>query len=94
VDTTTLKGTRDLAILDLMLYLGLRREEVMQLTLADLRQDGGRWWLFVAGKGQKTRRLKVHDDLYRSLWAWFGQSGCERPRLWQRPPRRWYPAGT
>jgi integrase len=75
VDTTTLKGTRDLAILDLMLYLGLRREEVVQLTLADLRQDGGRWWLFVAGKGQKTRRLKVHDDLYRSLWAWFAQVG-------------------
>jgi integrase len=55
VDTATLKGTCDLAILDLMLYLGLRREEVVQLTLADLRQDGGRWWLFVAGKGQKTR---------------------------------------
>jgi integrase len=75
VATATLKGTRDLAILDLMLYLGLRREEVVQLTLADLRQDGGRWWLFVAGKGQKTRRLKVHDDLYRSLWAWFAQVG-------------------
>ena len=71
VTTTTLKGTRDLAILDLMLYLGLRREEVAQLQLSNLRQDGGRWWLFVEGKGQKTRRLKVHDDVYTSLWAWF-----------------------
>ena len=48
---------------------------MVQLELADLRQDGGRWWLFVAGKGQKTRRLKVHDDLYHSLWTWFEHIG-------------------
>lgn len=77
VDTATLKGTHDLAILDLMLYLGLRRKEVVQLQLANLRQDGGRWWLLVEGKGQKTRRLKVHDDLYRRLWAWFAQVGIQ-----------------
>lgn len=75
VDATTLKGIRDLAILDLMLFLGLRREEVAQLQLGELRLDNGRWWLFVAGKGQKTRRLKVHDTLYQSLWAWFNLVG-------------------
>lgn len=75
VDRSTLKGARDLAILDLMLFLGLRREEVAQLRLANLRQDGGRWWLFVEGKGRKTRRLKIHDTLYQSLWAWFASAG-------------------
>lgn len=70
VDNSTSKGKRDLAILDCMLFLGLRREEVVRLTPANLQQDGGRWWLTLSGKGDKTRRLKIHDTLYRSLSDW------------------------
>lgn len=70
VDTTTHKGVRDLLMLDLMLYLGLRREEAATLPLGALRQDGGRWWAVVDGKGSKPRRLKVHDVLYQSLERW------------------------
>lgn len=66
----TIKSKRDLAIIDAMLYLGLRREEVCSLRIEDFRQDGGRWWLFLEGKGQKTRRLKVHDLVYRSVTDW------------------------
>ncbi len=66
----TIKAKRDLAMLDAMLYLGLRREEVSSLQIEDFRQDGGRWWLFLEGKGQKTRRLKVHDSFYRSVTDW------------------------
>jgi integrase len=82
VDTTTAKGKRDLAILDTMLFLGLRREEVADLRLTSFRQDGGRWWVVFPGKRDKVRRLKVHDVLFQSLTAWlnvaelaFGQSG-------------------
>ncbi|MBN1313194.1 MAG: site-specific integrase [Anaerolineae bacterium] len=70
VDTTTRKGKRDLAILDTMLFLGLRREEVVGLSLANFQQDNGRWWVLLTGKGRKTRRLKVHDTLYSSLSTW------------------------
>ncbi|RLC77609.1 MAG: hypothetical protein DRJ03_26570, partial [Chloroflexi bacterium] len=70
VAPSTNKGKRDLAILDSMLYLGLRRAEVAHLSLADLAQDGGRWWLILTSKGSKTRRLKVSDVLYKSLSAW------------------------
>lgn len=70
VDTSTAKGKRDLAILDVMLFLGLRREEVADLDLSAFRQDGGRWWMVFRGKHDKVRRLKVHDVLYQSLQAW------------------------
>lgn len=75
VDTTTVKGRRDLAIVDTMLFLGLRREEVAGLSLTGFRQDRGRWWLVLQGKGQKTRRLKVHDTLFQSLAAWVASTG-------------------
>jgi integrase len=75
VNTGTLKGRRDLAIIDCMLFAGLRREEVGGLRVGDLQQDGGRYWLIVSGKGRKTRRLKVADPLYRSLVAWIDAAG-------------------
>jgi len=75
VDNGTLKGKRDLAILDMMLYVGLRREEVADLDLAAFRQDGGRWWLVLTGKGEKTRRLKIHDLLFQSLARWLDAAG-------------------
>lgn len=69
------KGKRDAALLDAMLYLGLRAEEVAQLHLSDFRQDGGRWWVVLSGKGCKTRRLKVHDKFFKSLTAWLNAAG-------------------
>lgn len=69
-DLDAVKGRRDLAILDCMLFLGLRRQEVADLRLENFRQDNGRWWLVLSGKGKKTRRLKVHDTLYNSLEDW------------------------
>jgi integrase len=69
-DPATVKGKRDLAILDLALFAGLRCDEIAKLGMENLRPDGGRWWLVFAGKGDKSRRVKVHDVLYASLAAW------------------------
>ena len=71
----TNKGKRDLAMLDLMLFAGLRREEVAMLDLSALRQDRGRWWIVLTGKGDKTRRVPVHPALYSSLAAWCAAAG-------------------
>lgn len=73
----TNKAARDLAILDTMLYAGLRVEEVARLRLDNLVQDGGRWWFVFRGKGEKTRRVKVHDQLYGSLSEWLKRRGLE-----------------
>ena len=75
VDHSTRKGKRDLTLLDTMLYCGLRREEVISLRVGNFRQDGGRLWLIVTGKGGKTRRLKVHPALLENLTAWMTCSG-------------------
>ena len=74
-DLTTTKGKRDLALLDLGLFAGLRVDEIAGLELEDLRQDGGRWWVVFSGKGEKTRRVKVHDTLWGSLAAWLRATG-------------------
>jgi len=71
------KAKRDRAILDFMLFAGLRRSEVASLTLGDIKQDGGRWWLIFEGKGQKPRRVKVHDVLFKSLTDWLQVLGRE-----------------
>ena len=76
-DLGTAKGKRDLGILDTMLYAGLRVDEVARLDLENLRQDRGRWWIVFAGKGQKSRKVKVHDTLFESLTAWLAVRGLE-----------------
>lgn len=75
VDPTTNRGKRDLAILDLMLFLGLRAAEVAGLSLSDFTRDQGRWWVRVTGKGDKVRRLKLTDTAYKSLQAWIHAAG-------------------
>lgn len=83
VDTSTPKGRRDLAILDLGLYAGLRESEIAGLRMVDVQQHAGRWWVIVRGKGDKTRRVKLHDVAYASLTAWQEAAGLtwhdERP---------------
>ena len=75
VDRETVKGKRDLALLDLGLYGAMRAGEVAGLRLTDFVQDSGRWWVQVVGKGQKTRRFKLADPAFVSLDAWLQAAG-------------------
>ena len=77
VDTRTLKGKRDLAVLDCMLYLGLRRDEVVHLRAGNLKRDGERWWVALTGKGGKTRRLRIHEVVYQSITEWMREIGID-----------------
>lgn len=72
-DTT--KGKRDRAIMAAALYAGLRVDELASLDMSDIKQDNGRYWLQFAGKGEKTRKVKIHDALYQALTAWLEASG-------------------
>jgi site-specific recombinase XerD len=56
----TLKGRRDRAILAVLLYHGLRREEAAKLMTGDLQERRGIKHLQVKGKGGKTRYLPLH----------------------------------
>lgn len=70
IPTGTTKGKRDAAIVDLMLFAGLRRGEICGLSADSIRQENGRFWLTITGKGNKTRRIKIHDTLYKSISTW------------------------
>jgi len=74
-DTTTTKGKRDRCILDFALFLGLRESEIVGMQMSNFEQDNGNWWLVLTGKGSKTRKLKIHDELYKSLLDWCNEVG-------------------
>jgi integrase/recombinase XerC len=77
VDTSRFKGRRDLAILDLMLFLALRRQEVITLRSSDFVQDHGEWWVRVEGKGNKERKLRAPAPLLKSIRKWLEVAGVE-----------------
>jgi integrase/recombinase XerD len=68
IDTSTLKGKRDYALLLLLLRLGLRRSECAGINVADISMDQGHNILIVRhGKGNKRRISKIPVDVKREL---------------------------
>ncbi|WP_147474626.1 tyrosine-type recombinase/integrase, partial [Pseudomonas savastanoi] len=72
-DTETLKGLRDRAILAVLLYHGLRREEAAQLHTQDLQERRGIKHLRVHGKGSKIRFLPLHPVAAERIHAYLEQ---------------------
>ncbi|WP_054082687.1 tyrosine-type recombinase/integrase, partial [Pseudomonas amygdali] len=72
-DTETLKGLRDRAILAVLLYHGLRREEAAQLKTGDLQERRGIKHLRVHGKGSKIRFLPLHPVAAERIYAYLEQ---------------------
>jgi integrase/recombinase XerD len=60
-DASTATGSRDLAILTLLVRLGLRRGEVAGLRLDDIDWRGGT--ITVVGKGNRHERLPLPSDV-------------------------------
>jgi site-specific recombinase XerD len=74
-DLTTLKGLRDRAILAVLLYHGLRREEAVQLSAGDIMERRGIRHLLIQGKGGKVRYLPLHPVAADRIHAYLEQSG-------------------
>ncbi len=55
IDTSTLRGKRDFAIVNLMARTGLRTIEIIRADAGDLRQDGGEALLYIQGKGRDAK---------------------------------------
>jgi len=72
----TLKGKRDRAILSVLLYHGLRREELTKLRVLDFGQERrGVPHLRVQGKGGKLRYLPAHPHSLRLVAEYLAASG-------------------
>ncbi len=80
----TLKGIRDRAILSVMLYHGLRREELTSLKVKDFGQERrGVPHMRVWGKGSKVRYLPIHPDSLALVGTYLdaaghGQQACHK----------------
>lgn len=69
----TLKGVRDRAILAVLLYHGLRREELCTLRLRDMQSRVGVPHLRVEGKGGKTRYIPLHPLAMRLIQEYLAE---------------------
>jgi len=67
----TLKGTRDRALLALLIGCGLRRAEIAGLDLAAIQQRDGRWVIVdLVGKGRRVRTVPIPNWTKAILDRW------------------------
>lgn len=74
-DPATLQGLRDRAVLAVLLYHGLRREEAARLSVQDMQERRGIKHLRVHGKGGKLRYLPIHHVALERIHAYLEVSG-------------------
>ncbi|REE06553.1 site-specific recombinase XerD [Paraburkholderia sp. BL27I4N3] len=74
-DPATLKGKRDRALLSVLLYHGLRREELCQLKVRDIHPRRGVPHLRIHGKGNKLRYLPLHPGSAERIHAYLEVAG-------------------
>ena len=72
----TLKGLRDRAILAVLLYHGLTRQELCRLATGDLVRSGAGFQLRVTGS--RARVLAVHPEAVERIEAWLEGAGQQR----------------
>jgi len=75
-NTETLKGKRDLAILATLIMCGLRRSELVSLTVGHMQQREGHWvFLDLRGKHGRIRTVKIPVPVKRTIGQWLGAKG-------------------
>ena len=68
IDTSTLMGLRDYAVILLLLRTGLRRSEAAALTISDITMDQGHYVAVLQhSKGNRRRVVKLPVDVWREI---------------------------
>jgi site-specific recombinase XerD len=84
-DREQLKGKRDRALLALLLTCGLRRHEVVALTLDHVQQREEHWAVVdLVGKAGHVRTVPVPDWVKSELDEWLAAAAIVRGRLFRR----------
>jgi len=85
----SLKAVRDRAILATYLFHALRRTEVAQLRVIDMRERRGVMHFTVFGKGSKTRYVPVHPAALSAIQEYLAAAGHgdDKPSALFRPVR-------
>ena len=90
IDTSTLRGLRDRALLAVMVYSFARVSAVVGMRVEDYYQQGKRWWLRLQEKGGKHHAVPVHHKAEASLDAYLDATGIAAEKdspLWRSMPR-------
>jgi integrase/recombinase XerD len=79
IDRATLNGLRDYALIMLLIRTGLRRSEATALNIGDIRKEQGYHVLTVEhGKGDKRRKAKIPEDVFKALEVYLKKTGRDR----------------
>jgi site-specific recombinase XerD len=77
-----LKGLRDRAILAVMIGAGLRRSEVVALTIEHIQQREGRWVIVdLVGKGNRVRSVPIPPWTKTAIDAWVSVAGIHSGQI-------------
>lgn len=68
IDTNTLKGLRDYAIIKLMVNAALRRSELVNLRIQDIYEREFEYWIHIEqGKGNKNRDNYINAEVVKAV---------------------------
>jgi site-specific recombinase XerD len=70
IDTTTLIGLRDRALIGVMVYSFARVGAVVKMNVEDYWQNGKRWWIRLHEKGGKHHEVPAHHNAEAYLDAY------------------------
>ena len=90
IDTATLRGLRDRALLAVMVYSVARVSAVVGMRVEDYYQQGKRWWLRLQEKGGKHHAVPVHHKAEAALDTYLAAAGIAAEKdapLWRSMPR-------
>src|SRR6266849_5287831 len=81
----SVRGKRDFAMLALLLGCGLRRSELVRLTMEHLQQREEHWAIVdLVGEGGHVRTVPVPDWVRTELDDWLAAAGIDRGKLFRR----------
>lgn len=77
IDTSTIQGKRDYAMLNLMLRTGLRTIEIIRADIGDIRQQSGEAVLWIHGKGRdaKDEFVLLTQDTSKPVYEYLSAKG-------------------
>jgi site-specific recombinase XerD len=83
-DVNTLKGTRDRAMLAVLLGAGLRRSELASLAFDQIQQREGRWLLVdLTGKRGRVRSVPIPEWVYADVFRWSHFAGIQNGAIFR-----------
>lgn len=82
IDTTTMVGLRDFAMINLMLRTGLRTMEVVASNVGDIRQTSNATLLYVRSKGKDAKDdfVVLTREAYEPITRYLAVRRCTDPR--------------